>query len=121
MLVRRIIIRTLLAAGAVVIGYLSYRLMSGWYNIVPWAVAALSTGFFSKCRQGSLINGAIFGYFLFMAYIWLGYQGKTDEASILHFILFDLAFSLVGAMAGSIGARLGYVIRMAAHYGQTKE
>lgn len=116
MLVRRIIIRTLIAAGAVVIGYLSYRLMSGWYNIVPWAVAALSTGFFSKCRQGSLINGAIFGYFLFMAYIWFGYKGKTDETSMQHFMLFNLAFSFAGAAAGAIGAWLGYVIRKAVRY-----
>ncbi len=92
---------------AVLLAILSYYFITGWYNIIPWAIAALIVGYFSKNRRYSIINGAIFGYFLFLVYILAGYSGKTDTTSIIKFILFDVFFSLAGAVACSIGAFVG--------------
>jgi hypothetical protein len=85
--------------------------MYGWYDVFPWAIVALIIGYTSKTRRNSIINGAIFGYVLFLVYIFAGYNGKTDIAAMFHFILFNLFFSLVGAIAGGIGAFLGYLIK----------
>jgi uncharacterized membrane protein (UPF0136 family) len=74
-------------ASAVALGIVSYYFVQGWYNIIPWAIAALMVGYFSKNRRYSIINGAVFGYFLFLVYILVGYSGKTDTNSIIKFIL----------------------------------
>jgi len=94
-------------AVAIGLSFLSYKLINGWYNVIPWAIAALLIGYFSGSRRMAIINGAIFGYILFLVYILLGYQGKTDTASIVKFIAFNLLFSLAGAIAGVIGAFMG--------------
>ncbi|HWZ03476.1 MAG TPA: hypothetical protein VNX40_07655 [Mucilaginibacter sp.] len=88
-------------------GLATFYLMYGWYDVFPWAVVALIIGYSSKNRRDSIINGAIFGYFLFLVYIYAGYKGKTDMAGMIKFILFDILFSLVGALAGAIGAFIG--------------
>ncbi|HZY37612.1 MAG TPA: hypothetical protein VFE53_13235 [Mucilaginibacter sp.] len=95
----------------VLIGGITYYFMYGWYDVFPWAIAALIIGYTSKNRRGSMINGGIFGYFLFLVYIYLGYKGKTDVTSIFHFVLFDLLFSLVGGVAGVVGAVVGNWIK----------
>jgi len=88
-------------------GLATFYLVSGWYSVFPWAVAVLVIGYASTNRRDSIINGAIFGYILFLVYILLGYQGKTDTGSIIKFIAFNVLFSLVGAIAGIIGAFMG--------------
>jgi len=92
---------------AIGLSFLSNYYIKGWYNIIPWAIAALLIGYFSGSRRDAIINGAIFGYFLFLFYILLGYGGKTDAGSIMKFIAFNILFSLVGAIAGMIGAFIG--------------
>ncbi|MFI5140356.1 MAG: DUF5518 domain-containing protein, partial [Sphingobacteriales bacterium] len=90
---------------------LSYYFIKGWYNVIPWAIAALIVGYLSESRRNSLINGAVFGYFLFVVYIVLGYTGKTDTASIIKFILFTLLFNLVGSVACAAGAFVGNLLK----------
>src|ERR1700676_2825259 len=103
--------KLLIGIVAVVVGIISYYLLNGWYNIIPWAIITLAIGYFSKSRNDSLINGAIFGYFLFLAYIFIGYQGKTDTDSVLKFILFDFVFSLIGAVVGLAGGFGGFLMK----------
>jgi hypothetical protein len=101
----------IIIAGAILLGVFSNFYIVGWYNIIPWIIAALIIGYLSKGRKDTMINGALFGYFLFVAYILSGYNGKTDTVSILKFILFCLAFSLLGAAAGLVGTFIGNFIR----------
>jgi uncharacterized membrane protein YeaQ/YmgE (transglycosylase-associated protein family) len=92
---------------AIVLGFLSSRFVNGWYTTIPWVIVTPIVGFLSKSRRDSLINGGLFGYVLFLVYISSVYRGKTDAKSILIFIGFNLAFSLVGAIAGVVGAFIG--------------
>jgi len=95
----------------VAVGIVTYYFMYGWYDIFPWAIVALIIGYAIKTRRESIINGAIFGYLLFLVYIYLGYKGKTDTSDMIKFILFDMLFSLVGAICGAVGAYLGNLIK----------
>ena len=99
--------RLLVALSAVLMSLISYYFINGWYNVVPWLIAALMVGYTSKNRRDSIINGAMFGYLLFLAYILLGYTGNTDTNSMIKFLLFDVVFSLVGSIACVIGAFIG--------------
>jgi hypothetical protein len=103
--------KLLIGITGVLLGVISYYLINGWYNIIPWAIIALAIGYFSKSRINSIFNGAVFGYFLFLAYIFMGYQGKTDTDSVLKFILFDFAFSLIGAVVGLAGGFGGFLMK----------
>src|ERR1700743_1993002 len=100
---KSIIPKLIAAVTGVLVGIASYYLINGWYNVIPWAVAAFFVGYFSKTRSNALVNGAVFGYFLFLAYIYIGYQGKTNTPALLKFILFDVGFSIVGAVIGLLG------------------
>jgi len=102
-----IIRKAFVALAGLLLGFITYRFLYGWYDVFPWAVVALIIGYISKSRRDSIINGAIFGYFLFLVYIYLGYRGKTDLNGTIRFILFDMFFSLVGAIAGGVGAFIG--------------
>ena len=99
--------RILSGLSGLMVGAITYYFMYGWHDVFPWAIAALAVGYLSKSRRSSIINGAIFGYFLFLVYIFAGYKGKTDTNAMVRFILFDVLFSLVGAVAGGLGALIG--------------
>lgn len=96
---------------ALLLGVISYYLFTGWLNVIPWTIFALLTGWLSAGRRNVIINGALFGYFLFLAYIIIGYKGDLDKTSILKFVFFTIAFSLVGAIAGMIGGLIGNFLR----------
>ena len=98
-------------AAGLALGVLSYYLINGWYNIIPWAAAAVLTGYLSNTRNSALINGAIFGYFLFLSYIVVGYRGHMDAGSLAKFGVFTVLFSLVGSAIGLVGGIGGYLIK----------
>jgi hypothetical protein len=75
--------KLILLAAAILLALISNYFVNGWYNIIPWAIAALLLGYFSNTRRGAIVNGAVFGYLLFLVYICLGYGGKTNARSIL--------------------------------------
>lgn len=104
---RKSVINLLAGLSGIVLGLISYYFFYGWYNVFPWAIAALIIGYASKDRRGSIINGAIFGYFLFLVYIFAGYKNKTGTNGFIHFIIFDLFFSLIGSIAGIVGSFIG--------------
>jgi hypothetical protein len=99
--------RIVIFLASIVVSILSHFFLSGWINIIPWAIATLYVGYTSDGRRNTVINGAIFGYFLFLVYILIGYGGKTDTTSIITIILFALVFSLIGSAAGVGGALIG--------------
>jgi hypothetical protein len=103
--------RLLIGITGVLLGVISYYLINGWYTIIPWAIVTLAIGYFSKTHINSLVNGAIFGYFLFLSYIFIGYQRKTDTESVLKFALFDVVFSLIGAGVGLAGGFGGFLMK----------
>jgi dolichol kinase len=99
--------RSLIGLLAIVVSLITYYFFYGWYDVFPWAIVAFTVGYISKDRRDSIFNGAIFGYFLFLVYIFAGYKNKTGTSGFIYFILFDLFFSLVGAIAGIIGSFIG--------------
>lgn len=98
-------------AVAILLAIGSFYYLAGWYNVIPWAIVSLIIGYNCKTTRSSLLAGAIFGYFLFLTYIFMGYTGNIDSASMLRFILFDVAFSLIGAAIGAGGAFGGFWAR----------
>jgi hypothetical protein len=100
-----------LIALASLLAAISKYFVHGWYNIIPWVIATLLVGFLAQSRKRYIINGAVFGYFLFFIYIILAYSGKTDPMSLVKFIAFAVIFSLVGSLAGIAGSFIGNFIR----------
>ena len=103
--------RILIIIAAILLAIVSYYFFVGWVNIIPWAVATIVIGYMSLGRKDTIINGALFGYFLFVTYILYGYRGNTDTKSISNIIIFSLLFSLIGAVAGIIGTFIGNLLR----------
>lgn len=101
--------RIVIFLASIVVSFLSHYFLNGWINIIPWAIVTLCVGYTSNGRRNTVVNGAIFGYFLFLVYILIGYGGKTDTTSIATIILFALVFSLIGSVAGVGGALIGNI------------
>jgi len=95
----------------VALGIATYYFMYGWYDVFPWAVVALIIGYTSNIRRDSIINGSVFGYVLFLVYVFLGYKNKTGIEGMIRFVVFDMLFSLVGAICGAVGAYLGNLVK----------
>src|ERR1700757_1600618 len=74
--------------------------ITGYYNLIPWAIIGLLIGFIGDTRRNAIIYGAVFGYVLFLVYIYLQYHGKTDLKSMSIFVTIDVLFSLVGGGCG---------------------
>ena len=103
-------IRLLTVFSSIALGILSYLLFSSWYNIIPWMIAGVLVGFLILNRKQALINGALYGYFLFLSYVFIGYRGNQQTSQVIHFILVTLLYSLIGAIAGIVGAFIGNFI-----------
>jgi hypothetical protein len=103
--------RLLSAIVGIIQGGVSFYFINGWYTIIPWAIVALLVGAFSRGAHVWVLNGALFGYLLFVTYISLSYHSKTDTRSLISFSLFVIGFSLVGGAAGLIGAYMGKWLR----------
>jgi len=103
--------RILIFIASILLGLISHYFLNGWFNIIPWSIVALCIGYISDGRRDLMVNGAIFGYFLFLVYILIGYGGKTDMKSIITITIFSLLFSLIGSVAGISGAFIGNFAR----------
>jgi len=68
-------------------------------------------GYLSSSKKDAITKGVLFGYFLFITYILIGYKGSLDKASINRIVLFSILFSLVGGVAGIVGTLIGYFIK----------
>jgi len=98
-------------AFAIFLALISHYVFPGWVSIIPWAILALILGYLSLTWKLAIKNGAFYGYFLFITYILIGYNGNMDRAGITRIILFSVFFSLIGALAGISGALMGFFIR----------
>jgi len=96
---------------ALLTGWISIHFFAGWYCVIPWSLVTLTIGYLQKTGKIAAASGAVFGYFLFLGYLILGYKGLMDTDSLLHFLLFSVAFSLIGAAAGMAGGLTGYWIK----------
>ena len=103
--------RILTFLSAIFLSVLSHYFLNGWTNVIPWVIVALYIGYISVGRRNIVINGAVFGYFLFLIYIVIGYGGKTDAKSLTTFIPFTLVFSIIGSVAGIIGGFIGNFLK----------
>ena len=103
--------RILVFITSILLAILSFYSFHGWFNIIPWSIVTLLIGYLSDGRRDVIINGAIFGYFLFLVYIMVGYGGKTDLKSLITFAVFSVLFSLIGSAAGIGGSFIGNVVR----------
>lgn len=101
----------LVMAVGVLLAVGSFYYLAGWYNVVPWAIVSLIIGYRCNSIKQSLLLGAVFGYFLFLAYIFWSYSGKPDTPSLEKFILFDVGFSLIGAVVGAGGSFAGFWLK----------
>lgn len=96
---------------AVIIAIISFYFISGWFNIIPWTLLTLIIGYLCSNMKNAMLKGVLFGYFLFLTYILIGYKGNTDKTGIMRIIFFSLSFSLIGGAAGLIGTLTGYFIK----------
>ena len=103
--------RILIFLASILLSVLSHYFLNGWINVIPWGIVTIYIGYISVGRRNIVINGAIFGYFLFLIYILIGYGGKTDAKSLTTFIPFTLVFSILGSAAGIIGAFIGNFVK----------
>ena len=97
----------LIIVAAALMAAVSNYFITGYYNLIPWVIIGLLTGFISDTRRNTVIFGAVFGYVLFLVYIYLQYRGKTDLKSMAQFMTIDVLFSLVGGGCGIVGALIG--------------
>jgi len=108
--------KLLIVIFSILLGFLCIKVkLHGWFNIIPWSISALIIGFLSKTKKASLINGAVFGYLLFVSYIFFGYKGNTEIRQYASFVAFTLFFSLVGSLSGLIGSFIGYLFQKKNH------
>jgi hypothetical protein len=92
------------------LGIASFYFITGWYNVIPWAVVSLIIGYRSKTTRQCLVDGAIFGYVLFLVYMFVGYNAGTDMKAFVRFVLFDIELSLIGAIIGAAGSYAGFFL-----------
>jgi hypothetical protein len=100
--------KTPLIIAGILIGIASHYVISGWFTIIPWVIITPLIGMQYRVARDAVWGGLLFGYALFLTYIFLGYGGKTDFISLFKFIGFSLLFSLVGALCGLAGTYIGY-------------
>jgi hypothetical protein len=69
-----------------------------WANLILWALAGIGLGFFALGRQAVLWAGIVYGVFLTVTFLLVGFQGAPDKLPA--FLLLTLAISVVGALGG---------------------
>ena len=55
--------------------FLSFNFRLDYYDTL--GNIAILTGYLSLSKKDAIINGILFGYFLFLTYILIGYEGRT--------------------------------------------
>jgi hypothetical protein len=75
-------------------------------TLIPWGIAALLIGYFSKGRREALLNGAVYGFILSFVFLLVGYTGT--EPVITRTPFFAL-LALFGAACGAILSVVGYL------------
>lgn len=77
--------KLLILVAAIGLSFLSYELINGWFNIIPWAIAALLTGYFSGSRR-AVITGLYSGMFYYWCIFYWGIAAKRIRVASLNLL-----------------------------------
>lgn len=78
--------------------------VGSFLSLLPWSVAGLVIGFFSKSKRNAMLNGAIYGFVLSFVFMASGYAG---DAPIISRFPFFTALGLFGALCGAVLGVIG--------------
>lgn len=80
--------------------------VGSFLTLLPWSVAGLIVGFFSRNRRNAIFNGAIYGFVLSFVFMATGYTGDAPLITRFpFFILLGIFGALCGAVLGVLGNR----------------
>ncbi|MCQ9164205.1 hypothetical protein [Arthrobacter sp. STN4] len=85
-----------------------YIFVGSALSLVPWGLAALIIGLFSRTWATALSRSALFGFCLAGTFMLAGYQGTVPVTN--HLIPFAI-IGLVGALCAITGATFGHLVR----------
>ena len=103
--------RTIIVVTAMILGFISAHFFASWYNVIPWVIVAVIIGYESSGTKDIIINGSLFGYFVFLFYLLTSNIWNSDIKASITFSGFSLAFSVVGIFVGIAGVYIGNFIR----------
>lgn len=84
-------------------------LAGSWYNLLLWTIVGLALGFFYTEKKTMLWSGGVYGFFLSISFLFLGFEGTPDK--FWGFALFSLVLSIIGALYGALFGRIGGWLR----------
>ncbi len=92
------------------LGFLSSKMLFlQWFTLIPWCIAAVIIGYFSKNKKASLINGAIYGFLLGFIFMMGQYTGSDPLTTKL----FPFAvLGLVSAIFAMLLSFVGYLVKV---------
>ncbi len=85
-----------------------YFLVGSWLSLIPWGIAGILLGWWSKRWNEAVINGLVYGFFLCFSFMIAGYNGS---ASILSRTPFFAIIGLFGALCGLVLELIGAAAR----------
>jgi hypothetical protein len=100
----------LLAALGALLGLLGarYVLVGSGLSLLPWSVAALAAGWWSRSRPRAAAAGVVFGFALAAVFMVTGYSGAEPLVTRLPAVTL---LGLVGAAGAGLLAVLGATLR----------
>jgi hypothetical protein len=57
--------KLIIISSAILLAIISYYFFAGWFNLIPWAVFVLLTGYFNRARREIIFNEPKRPFFLF--------------------------------------------------------
>jgi uncharacterized protein with PQ loop repeat len=97
-----------LSAISIVVGIVFGILGGPVFILVPWTVAALILGYFSKKTNEAALNGFLFGFFASFMFMVHGYSGS---APIIHAIPLFLGLGIFGGLCGLVLSFLSFFLK----------
>jgi hypothetical protein len=97
---------------AVIVGCLmaiagAHMLFLGWWTLVPWGIAGVVLGGFSR-KGETAVCGALYGFVLVFVFLVSGYTGAP---SLLSRVPFFSLFGLFGALCGLLLTLIGSFLK----------
>jgi len=91
-------------------GFLSTHVfLIGWLNLIFWGIVGVGLGYFATEKKTMIWSGILYGFFLSISFLFLGFQGMPDK--LLGFTIFSLFLSILGAGCGLICVLIGNWIK----------
>ena len=80
-------------------------------NVIPWGILALAISFLARDRRDAGKLGAVFGFVLSLAFLWIDNKSQKTFSRVLILVPVTLVPSLFGLLCGWIIASLGWKLR----------